>query len=106
MAPTSSSAASIKPETDASPVRILLVDDDEANLISLSAPLEVLGQELVLARSGEEALRELLEQDFAAILLDVKMPGMDGLETAEMIRNRKGSKQTPILVLHGFPHEH
>jgi len=84
------------------PVRILLVDDDEANLLSLSATLDSLGQELVLARSGEAALRELLEQDFAAILLDVKMPGMDGLETAEMIRNRKRSKNTPILFLTGF----
>ncbi len=84
------------------PVRILVVDDDESNLLSLSATLESLGQELVLARSGEEALRKLLEQDFAAILLDVKMPGMDGLETAEMIRNRKRSKGTPILFLTGF----
>jgi PAS domain S-box-containing protein len=84
------------------PVRILLVDDDEANLLSLTATLESLGQELVLAHSGEEALRQLLEQDFAAILLDVKMPGMDGFETAEMIRNRKRSKSTPILFLTGF----
>src|SRR5262249_7266862 len=84
------------------PARILLVDDDEANLLSRSATLEGLGQDLVLARSGEEALRELLESDFAAIILDVKMPGMDGLETAEMIRNRKRSKNTPILFLTGF----
>jgi len=95
-------AGAVNPETNAPPVRILLVDDDEANLLSLSATLESLGQELVLARSGEEALRQLLEQDFAAILLDVKMPGMDGLETAEMIRNRKRSKSTPILFLTGF----
>ena len=88
--------------TSPRPVRILLVDDDEANLLSLTATLESLGQELVLARSGEEALRQLLEQDFAAILLDVKMPGMDGFETAEMIRNRKRSKDTPILFLTGF----
>jgi PAS domain S-box-containing protein len=84
------------------PVRILLVDDDEANLLSLSATLESLGEELVLARSGEAALRELLDQDFAAILLDVKMPGMDGLETAELIRKRKRSKSTPILFLTAF----
>ena len=90
------------PAQTSSPVRILLVDDDEANLLSLTATLESLGQELILARSGEEALRQLLEQDFAAILLDVKMPGMDGLETAAMIRNRKRSKNTPILFLTGF----
>jgi PAS domain S-box-containing protein len=98
-----SSPATAKTELEVStPVRILLVDDDQANLLSLTATLESLGQDLVLARSGEEALRQLLEQDFAAILLDVKMPGMDGLETAEMIRNRKRSKNTPILFLTGF----
>src|SRR5258708_1611190 len=92
----------LSPLESAPPVRILLVDDDEANLLSLSATLESLGQELVLVRSGEEALRQLLDHDFAAILLDVKMPGMDGLETAEMIRKRKRSKSTPILFLTGF----
>lgn len=103
MAPlSSSSVAALGTVQTSRPVRILLVDDDEANLLSLTATLESLGQEMVLARSGEEALRQLLEQDFAAILLDVKMPGMDGLETAEMIRNRKRSKSTPILFLTGF----
>jgi PAS domain S-box-containing protein len=82
--------------------KILLVDDSAENLISLEATLEGLGQELILARSGTDALRYLLEDDFAAILLDVKMPGMDGFQTAEMIRARKRSKHTPILFLTGY----
>ncbi len=86
-------------------VRILLVDDNEDNLISLEAALDVLGEQLILARSGRQALRELLEHDFAAILLDVKMPEMDGFETAELIRSRKRSQQTPILFLTGYRNE-
>jgi PAS domain S-box-containing protein len=82
--------------------KILLVDDSEENLISLEATLEGLGQELVLAQSGTQALRHLLEDDFAAILLDVKMPEMDGFQTAELIRSRKRSRHTPILFLTGY----
>ena len=59
-------------------VKILLVDDSPENLVSLEAALEILGEDLVLANSGTEALRHLLEGDFAAILLDVKMPDLDG----------------------------
>ena len=88
------------PSTDTA--KILLVDDSEENLVSLAAALETLGQELVLAQSGAEALRHLLQEDFAAILLDVKMPEMDGFETAELIRSRKRSRQTPILFLTGY----
>ena len=83
-------------------VKILLVDDTPDNLVSLEAALDGLGQELVLARSGTEALRHLLEADFAAILLDVKMPDMDGFQTAELIRSRKRSRHTPILFLTGY----
>ena len=83
-------------------VKILLVDDTPENLISLEAALEGLGQELVLANSGMEALRHLLNDDFAAILLDVKMPEMDGFQTAELIRSRKRSRHTPILFLTGY----
>ena len=83
-------------------VKILLVDDSPENLLSLEAALEALGQELVLAQSGMEALRHLLEHDFAAILLDVKMPEMDGFQTAELIRSRKRSRDTPILFLTGY----
>jgi len=83
-------------------VKILLVDDTPENLVSLEAALDGLGEELVLARSGMEALRYLLEDDFAAILLDVKMPDMDGFQTAELIRARKRSRHTPILFLTGY----
>jgi len=82
--------------------KILLVDDSPENLVSLTAALEGLGQELVLASSGTQALRHLLEDDFAAILLDVKMPEMDGFQTAELIRSRKRSRHTPILFLTGY----
>jgi PAS domain S-box-containing protein len=78
------------------------VDDTPENLISLEAALDGLGQELVLANSGTEALRHLLEDDFAAILLDVKMPEMDGFQTAELIRSRKRSRDIPILFLTGY----
>jgi predicted helicase len=71
--------------------KILLVDDSPENLVSLEASLEGLGQNLVIARSGMEALRHLLEEDFAAILLDVKMPDMDGFQTAEFIRSRNAA---------------
>src|SRR6202789_3602143 len=83
-------------------VKILLVDDSAENLVSLEAALDGLGQELVLAHSGTEALRHLLDDDFAAILLDVKMPDMDGFQTAELIRSRKRSRNTPILFLTGY----
>src|SRR5277367_5621629 len=86
-------------------VKILLVDDTPENLISLEAALDGLGQELVLANSGTEALRHLLEDNFAAILLDVKMPEMDGFQTAELIRSRKRSRHTPILFLTGYKNE-
>src|SRR5216684_8711499 len=83
-------------------VKILLVDDTPENLVSLEAALEGLGQDLVLANSGMEALRFLLEDDFAAILLDVKMPELDGFQTAELIRSRKRSRHTPILFLTAY----
>lgn len=83
-------------------IKILLVDDTPENLVSLEAALDGLGQELVLANSGMEALRHLLEDDFAAILLDVKMPEMDGFQTAELIRSRKRSRDIPILFLTGY----
>jgi PAS domain S-box-containing protein len=86
-------------------VRILLVDDTPENLVSLEAALDGLGEELVLARSGNDALRHLLQHDFAAVLLDVKMPDMDGFETAELIRSRPRSRETPILFLTGYRNE-
>jgi PAS domain S-box-containing protein len=78
--------------------RVLLVDDDDRNLLALQTVLEDLG-EVVLARSGEEALRHLLKGEFAVILLDVFMPGMDGYETAQIIRSREQTKGIPIVFL-------
>src|SRR5215216_3245613 len=78
--------------------RVLLVDDDERNLLAVATVLEDLG-EIVLARSGEVALRHLLKGEFAVILLDVYMPGMDGYETAQIIRNRDQTKGIPIVFL-------
>ncbi len=78
--------------------RVLLVDDDERNLLAIATVLEDLG-EIVSARSGEEALRHLLKGECAVILLDVYMPGMDGYETAQIIRSRDQSKGIPIVFL-------
>jgi len=78
---------------------ILLVDDRPDRLLALEAILSHLGQNLVKAQSGKEALRCLLHEDFAVILLDVKMPGLDGFETAALIRQRKNSEHTPIIFI-------
>ena len=86
-------------------MKILLVDDTPENLVSLEAALSGLGEELVMAHSGKEALRYLLIDDFAAILLDVRMPDMDGFETAELIRSRPRSRHIPILFLTGYRNE-
>ncbi len=86
----------------APPVKVLLVDDQPANLAALEAVLAGMDLELVKARSGPEALRHLLRQDFALILLDVKMPLMDGLETAELVRQRPRCQHTPIIFLTAY----
>jgi PAS domain S-box-containing protein len=78
--------------------RVLVVDDDERNLLAIRTVLEDVG-EIVEARSGEEALRHLLKGEFAVILLDVYMPGIDGYETAQMIRSREQTKRIPIVFL-------
>ncbi len=80
---------------------ILMVDDRPGNLQTLESSLEPLGVALERAASGEEALRRLLEQDFALILLDVRMPGMDGLQTAELIKRRPRSAEIPIVLMTG-----
>ncbi|HEY9754904.1 MAG TPA: ATP-binding protein [Oculatellaceae cyanobacterium] len=85
--------------TEKSKVNILLVDDRQENLLVLRATLSSLQQNLVEAKSGNEALKFLLEQDFAVILLDVMMPGMDGFETAKIIREREKSRHTPIIFV-------
>ncbi len=79
--------------------KLLLVDDVPANLTALEAVFSPLGCEMVFASSGEEALRALLRDDFAAILLDVQMPGLDGFETAALIRKRDRSRHIPIVFL-------
>ncbi|MDQ6630526.1 MAG: response regulator, partial [Verrucomicrobiota bacterium] len=99
----------MKPAKDFSPngkvsaggnqVNILLVDDREDKLQAMEAVLTELNQNLVKARSGKEALRHLLHTDFAVILLDVTMPGMDGFETATFIRQRLKSEHTPIIFV-------
>jgi serine phosphatase RsbU (regulator of sigma subunit) len=83
-------------------VNILLVDDSRNNLVALKAMLEDMDLNLVTAQSGVEALRRLLAEDFALILLDVQMPGMDGFETAEVIRGRDRSRHAPIIFLTAF----
>ncbi len=81
---------------------ILVVDDNETNLIAIEAALGPLQRTLVLARSGHEALHHLLEQDFALIILDVAMPGMDGFETARLVRSRARNRGTPIIFVTGL----
>ena len=73
---------------------ILIVDDDRGSLLAMEEVLRSLGARLVTASSGEEALRCVLEEDFAAILMDVRMPGIDGFTTARMIRERSRSRRT------------
>jgi len=80
-------------------VRILAVDDNEANLVALQAVLSDLGAHIVCARSGTDALRQLLRQDFAVILLDVSMPEIDGYATAKLIRARERTRHVPIIFL-------
>ncbi|HYH96230.1 response regulator EpsF [Hyalangium sp.] len=103
------------PQAEPLTTKILVVDDNPANLLALEAILETLGQRLVCAQSGQEALRHLLREDFAVILLDVQMPDINGFETARLIRQRQRSRYTPIIFLtahsreeadlvHGYEH--
>ncbi|MBI2901252.1 MAG: response regulator [Planctomycetes bacterium] len=85
--------------TQENPVNILVVDDEPTGLVALEAVLIGPGRNVVKARSGREALRHVLSTDFAVILLDVQMPGMDGFETAALIRERERSRATPIIFL-------
>ncbi|MGE5526098.1 MAG: response regulator [Rhodospirillaceae bacterium] len=84
---------------------ILVVDDRTENILVLRSMLEELGQNIVAVHSGEEALKMLLKQEFAVILLDVNMPGMDGLETAGYIRQRRKTMHTPIIFLTAYIEE-
>ena len=89
----------IKPEPRAS---VLLVNDRPDQLIALATVLDPLQENLVLARSGEEALRQLLHHEFAVVLLDVHMPSLDGFETASLIRQRGRSRTTPIIFITAY----
>ncbi|TGV24614.1 response regulator [Mesorhizobium sp. M4B.F.Ca.ET.143.01.1.1] len=88
----------VQPTDSPAKARILAVDDDERNLLAIDELLSPLA-EVVTVQSGEEALRCLLKEDFAVILLDVLMPGLDGYETAALIRQREQSKRTPLIFL-------
>src|SRR5205823_5468456 len=80
-------------------VNILLVDDQPNNLLALESMLGDMGQNLVRAESGTRALKQLLDREFAVILLDVQMPNLDGFETATLVRQRERSRDTPIIFL-------
>jgi PAS domain S-box-containing protein len=87
------------PGADLGPASILLVDDHAANLLALEAILAPLGHALVRAQSGEEALKQILRRDFALILLDVQMSGMNGFETAALIKQHTRSRHIPIIFI-------
>src|SRR2546421_2170752 len=97
---TEPEAFAVDPAAEAAPqAKILLVDDEPKSLFALQELLSTLGQNLMIAQSGEEALRLALRNDLAVLLLDVRMPGRDGFETARMIRSRERSRLTPIIFL-------
>ena len=81
------------------------MDDNESSLVALTALLEPLGQRLVTAKSGEEALKKLLHEDFAVVLMDVKLPGIDGYETAELMRGITRTRMTPVIFVTGVYRE-
>jgi len=97
--PTPVTAPTVPEHERPAPVEILLVDDRPENLLALEAILEPLNQTLIRAHSGDEALRKLLLHDFAVILLDVQMPGINGFETARIIKSRERTKYIPIIFL-------
>ncbi|HEX7702283.1 MAG TPA: EAL domain-containing protein [Kofleriaceae bacterium] len=87
-------------------VSVLLVDDRKENLLALEVSLESLGQRLVLADSGTAALRAVLDEQFAVILMDIRMPGLDGFETMALLKQRELSRDIPIIFLSAFPEQH
>jgi PAS domain S-box-containing protein len=91
-----------KPAASSTVARILVVDDDARNLFAMERILADLGHEVVSARSGEEALRHLLDRDFALILMDVRMPDLDGYDVAELIRARPRCRYVPIIFITAF----
>ena len=95
--PSDDSASEVRPPAETA--KVLIVDDDERTTMAVRNALEQLGQTLIVANSGEEALQHLLHGDFAVILLDVNMPGMDGYEVASYVRARKRTRHIPIVFL-------
>src|ERR1700720_897146 len=89
-------------QTNSTQVNILMVDDNESNLFALETILQGDDRNLLRAASGDEALQYLLYNEVAVILLDVRMPGISGLETAELIRGRKKTRPGPIIFLTAF----
>ena len=96
---TGASDPTLRTLNDSDAPRVLVVDDNAANLAAFEAILTDPGFELVLAQSGAEAMRHLLSGTFAAILLDINMPTLDGLETAALIRRRERTRDIPILFI-------
>src|SRR3977135_2535096 len=86
-------------------VNILVVDDLPDKLLAFQVVLEELGQNLVMVNSGAEALRELLQREFAVVLLDVNMPDSDGIETAELTRQHKKTAHIPIIFVTAYAAE-
>src|SRR6516162_8697666 len=86
-------------------VNILIVDDLPENALVLRSVLDDLGENVITANSGREALRQSLEHEFAVILLDINMPDIDGFETAALIRQRSRSEHTPILFITAYGDE-
>ncbi|GGR92600.1 sensor histidine kinase [Deinococcus sedimenti] len=92
------------PQFQVPPAKVLIVDDQDSKRIGLAAALDQLGHEVVMASSGREALRYLLTHEVAVILLDVRMPELDGFETAALIRTRRQSETTPIIFVTAYTH--
>ncbi len=92
-------------EGNAQTASILLVDDRPANLLALEAVLEPLGPRLVKARSGDEALKRLMQDDFALILMDVSMPGLDGFQTVALIKQRPATASVPVMFMSAVARE-
>jgi two-component system sensor histidine kinase/response regulator len=91
-----------EPIREPGPVKLLLVDDRPTNLFALEAVLDNRGYQIVTATSGQEAIARVLSHDFAVILLDVMMPGMDGFETASRIREVEAGRNTPIIFVTAY----
>src|SRR6185369_8720660 len=92
-------------QEEAEQAKILVVDDRPENLLVTRTMLDELGHQIITVRSGDDALKYLLENEVAVILLDVNMPGMDGLETATYIRMRQRTAHTPIIFLTAYVEE-